>query len=373
MAAPVRVTLDPIHFPYMDYFEWFVFGLQVLHDAGEIEFRLQTTFTTPPFRLHAKAAPAVRRVFPRLMDALSRGSGAMLTGTVEAGGEKRRFVMDLADSPYLFQTDLLVETDVYFKAQCPVSFDPRGFPIAKDAFFPYHPDVLTYQSRIRPAMLGRPLSRTLVQRRNARILAHWREAGQGVKDTALFAYFGTDKPILHGPEGVVMSRFGALVAHPNEKRGLLVEEMRRRYLTRIDARVLNTDHASRRGAQIYDAAYPQVVGRAWHNINISGFRRSLPFRFIDSFLTGTSVPADELALRWYAPFEQGTEVFDLGPMGYEPADAVDWNRVWAVLDGLYNEPESIRTERRRHIQDRFERLWHPRAFARYVVQTSLPQ
>ncbi len=357
----------------MDYFEWFVFGLQLLHDAGEIEFRLQTTFTTPPFRLHAKAAPAVRRVFPRLMDALSRGSGAMLTGTVEAGGEKRRFVMDLADSPYLFQTDLLVETDVYFKAQCPVSFDPRGFPIAKDAFFPYHPDVLTYQSRIRPAMLGRPLSRTLVQRRNARILAHWREAGQGVKDTALFAYFGTDKPILHGPEGVVMSRFGALVAHPNEKRGLLVEEMRRRYLTRIDARVLNTDHASRRGAQIYDAAYPQVVGRAWHNINISGFRRSLPFRFIDSFLTGTSVPADELALRWYAPFEQGTEVFDLGPMGYEPADAVDWNRVWAVLDGLYNEPESIRTERRRHIQDRFERLWHPRAFARYVVQTSLPQ
>ncbi len=373
MPAPIRVTLDPIHFPYMDYFEWFVFGLQLLNDAGEIDFALRTTVTTPPFRLHAKAAPALRRVLPGLMDALSRGSGAILTGTVEAGGVKRRFVLDLGDSPYQFQMDLLLENDLYFKAQCPASFDARGFPIAKDAFVPYHPDVLTYQHKIQPAMLGRPLSRTLNQRRNGKILQQWRDAGRGKKDLALFAYFGTDKGFNSGPEGVVMQRFGDLVSHPNLKRGRLVEEMRRRYPQHIDARVLTTDRPERRGAKIADARYPEMVGRTWHNINISGFRRSLPFRFVDSFLTGACVPADELALRWYQPFELGTEVADLGPMGYEREDAVDWSRVWQVLDGLYNEPEAVRRERQAHIADRFDRLWHPQAFARYLVQACLPQ
>lgn len=372
MPRPVRVTLDPIHFPYMDYFEWLVFGLQLLHDAGEIEFKLQTTATTPPFRLHAKAAPAMRRVLPGLMDALSRGSGAILTGSLETGGEKRRFLVDLADSPYMFQVDALLETDVYFKVQCPATLDPRGFPIARDAFVPYHPDVLTYQNRIHPAMLGRPLSRTLNQRQNARILERWQAAGHGVKDVALFAYFGTDKGLTHGPEGVVMQRFGDRVSHPNLKRGRLVEELRRRYPTQCDARVLTTEHASRRGPQISDARYPETVGRAWHNINISGFRRSLPFRFVDSFLTGAAVPADELALRWYEPFEMGTEVIDLGPMGYEREDAVDWDHVWRVLDALYDEPLAVRKERQAHIAARFERYWHPRAFARYVVQTCMP-
>ena len=373
MSRPIRVTLDPIHFPYMDYFEWFIFGLQWLHDAGEIEFTLRTTTTTPPFRLHAKAAPAVRRVFPGLMDALSRGSGAILTGQVEVAGKKQRFVLDLADSPYLFQVDLLLENYLYFKAQCPTTFDARGFPIAVDAFVPYHPDVLSYQHRIRPAMLGRPLSRTLNQRQNNRILESWRQAGRGVKDLALFAYFGTDTGLNHGPEGVVMQRFGDKVSHPNLKRGLLVEGMRARYPRQADARILTTEHAARRGVKISDARYPQAVGRTWHNINISGFRRSLPFRFIDSFLTGASVPADALALRWYEPFEMGTEVTDLGPLGYEREDAVDWPHVWQTLDRLHDEPLAVRQERQARINERFERFWHPRSFARYLVTACLPE
>ena len=372
MPRPVRVTLDPIHFPYMDYFEWLVFGLQLLHDAGEIEFRLQTTTTTPPFQLHPKLGPALRRVVPGLMDALSRGSGAILTGAVQVADQKRRFVLDLGDSPYNFQVEQLLETDVYFKAQCPLTFDPRGFPIAADAFVPYHPDVLSYQARIHPAMLGRPLSRTLRQTPNARVLEQWLAAGRATKDLALFAYFGSDVGLSHGPEGVVMQRFGARVAHPNQKRGRLVAEMRKRYPRDCDARILATAHDDRRGAKISDARYPAMVGRVWHNINISGFRRSLPFRFVDSFLVGATVPADTLALRWYAPFEMGTEVIELGDMGYEREDAVDWSRVWRVLDGLYSEPLAVRRERQRHIAARFEQLWHPRAFARYVVATCMP-
>ena len=191
---------------------------------------------------------------------------------------------------------------------------------------------------------------------------------------AYAAQFSSDKiDWVGGPERIVLERFAERTAHPNPKRGLLVEGLRQRYPAGqgVDARILNTDSAARRGPKLGDDDYPAVVGRAWHNINISGFRRSLPFRFIDSFLVGASVPSDEIALRWYAPFDMTNEVIDLGPMGYELDGSVDWQRVWTVFDGLMSEPPNRRDERRQHIVQRFETLWHPRAFARYVVDQCL--
>ncbi len=374
MGSAVRVILEDIHFPLMEYYDWLATGLWMLQDDGQIEAEVRTTRTTLPFQTHRKSFAAFRKVLPGVAAALARGTSSLITGRVEAGGKSVSFVFDIGDSPYAFQTDLLLEKDLYFKAQCPASFDPRGFPIARDAWFPYHPDVITYQDRIRPAMLGRPLSRTLNKRQNAQILQRWRDRAKGSKDLNLFAFFGSDKiDWVGGPERIVLERFADRTAHPNPKRGLLVEGLRQRYPAGqgVDARILNTDSAARRGPKLGDDDYPAVVGRAWHNINISGFRRSLPFRFIDSFLVGASVPSDEIALRWYAPFDMTNEVIDLGPMGYELDRSVDWPRVWTVFDGLMSEPPNRRDERRQHIVQRFETLWHPRAFARYVVDQCL--
>ena len=372
MTAPIRLILDDIHFPLMEYYDWLATGLWMLQERGEIEVEIRTTRTTAPFQLHSKAYPALRKAFPKLTAALARGVSGIILGHLEAGVKKVTFAYDVSDSPYAIQPDLLLERDLYFKAQCPSSFDPRGFPMARGAFVPYHPDVLTYQDRIIPTMLGRPLSRTLSRRGNAQVLHKWLELLQTPKDVNLFAFFGTDRGTgMGGPEQVVLNRFAGLVEHPNPKRGLLVEGLRQRYTTGVDARILDTTHPARRGAKMSDDEFPFAVGRTWHNINVSGLRRSLPFRFVDSFLVGAAVPTDELAVRWYAPFEPGTDVIDLGPMGYELEQNVDWPRIWQAFDGLMTESQATREDRRRRIAERFQRLWHPQALARHVVDSCL--
>ncbi len=372
MAAPIRLILEDIHFPLMEYYDWLATGLWMLQEQGQLEVEIRTTRTTAPFQLHNKAYPALRKAFPKLTAALARGISGIILGHLEAGGKKVTFAYDVGDSPYAFQTDLLLERDLYFKAQCPQSFDPRGFPMARGAFVPYHPDVLAYQDRIVPTMLGRPLSRTLSRRGNAQVLHKWLDLLQTTKDVNLFAFFGTDRGTgMGGPEQVVLDRFAGLVEHPNPKRGLLVEGLRQRYPSGVDARILDTTHPSRRGAKMGDSEFPFAVGHTWHNINVSGFRRSLPFRFVDSFLVGAAVPTDEMAVRWYAPFEPGTDVIDLGPMGYELDQNVDWPRIWQVFDGLMAESQATREDRRRRIAERFQRLWHPQALARHVVDSCL--
>ena len=247
-------------------------------------------------------------------------------------------------------------------------FEPAGFPIAEGARYPYHPDVLTYQDRIRPAMLGRPLSRRLHRGDNAKILAGWEKRAEAGKNNALLAYFGTDAAEMAGPEGVVMKRFAGLVDHPNEKRGKVVDLLRRAHAAHSDARIVRSQTPSRVGPPLPDASFNELVGCSWHNVNVSGFRRSAPFRFIDAFLVGASVPTDEMAVRWYAPWQEGVEVIDLGKMGYELEGNVDWDHIGGVFDRLASEPDHARRERQAAVLDAYRRQWQPSAFARYLVQ-----
>lgn len=368
-GAKPHITLHDIHFTGMEYFDWLATGLHLLAEAGQLDFTPQTTATTQPFLLHPRLLPAAYRLAPRLMAALGRGWNTIITGTFEQGGKTLRFVFDASDSPYFFLTDLLAEYDLYFKCQCPTAFAPAGFPIADGVFVPWHPDVLQYQQKIRPAMLGRPLSRRLHLRDNLRVLQNWQAQGRGPKDLPFFAYFGTDKqPPRTGPEGVLQLRFGERIGHPNPKRGVLVEGLRSRYGANADARIITSDVAARRGPKLSDATFSAQAARSWHNLNVSGFRRSLPFRFCDSFLLRACVPTDALAVRWYEPLEAGTEYVDLGALGYEPDAAVDWTRVWTLLDQLASESDAQRADRATRIAQRFDQLWHPQAFASYVVK-----
>ncbi len=367
--AKIRVVLDDLHFSGMHYFDWLATGLWTLEDRGEIEADVRVTATTSLFRQHPKLAPAGRRFAPNLMRSLERGWHTIITGKVTDGTRSTSFVMDAGDSPYAFDTSLLVSTDLYFKAQLPTTLDPTGFPIAEGARYPYHPDVLTYRDRIRPAMLGRPLSRRLHRRENAKVLAGWEQRAQARKDNPLLAYFGTDSGVAGGPEAEVMSRFAGLVEHPNVKRGKLVDLLQSRHPGQSDARVLQSKIAGRVRPPLPDATFNDLVGRSWHNINVSGFRRSAPFRFIDAFLVGASVPTDEMAVRWYEPWLEGVEIIDLGKMGYELDAAVDWERIATVLDGLARESEATRRERQQAVLAAYRRNWQPSAFARYLVRT----
>lgn len=50
------------------------------------------------------------------------------------------------------------------------------------------------------------------------------------------------------------------------------------------------------------------------NLNISGYRMSVPNCFIESFMVGTAIMTDELFVKWYKPFDK--EVFETIGMSY---------------------------------------------------------
>ena len=99
-----------------------------------------------------------------------------------------------------------------------------------------------------------------------------------------------------------------------------------------------------------------------YNYNVSGYRLSIPNRFMESFIVGTAIITDQLAVKWYLPFEQ--EVVETVEMGYLPLNKIDWNK---VKEDLINLPDIAKD----NILSLYEKKWAPAPVARYMVQTIL--
>ena len=89
---------------------------------------------------------------------------------------------------------------------------------------------------------------------------------------------------------------------------------------------------------------------------------SIPNRFMESFIVGTAIITDKLAVKWYLPFEQ--EVVETVEMGYLPLNQVDWNKAKEDLVNLPN----ISKE---NVLKQYEKKWAPMPVARYLVSTIL--
>ena len=93
---------------------------------------------------------------------------------------------------------------------------------------------------------------------------------------------------------------------------------------------------------------------------MSGYRKSIPNRFIESFIVDTAIMTDELSIRWYLPFDD--EVRETVEMGYLRDCDVDWAQVERDIRGL--RPEADLAAR---VRDAYERKWSPEAVARYML------
>ena len=370
MPRRPSVLLRGVHYSYQHYFDYLATGLRLLAEAGEIEFRLHVSAGAKLARVHRRLPGLVKRVAPALDRRLSRGSSACVPGEIRFGDRTVRFAYDVGDSPFGFHLPLLSASDLYFKCQHPVAIVEEGFPLSSRVRVPFAPDVLVARDKIRPAMLGRPLSRTLDLRRNLDMLDRWRQFADSPRRTWLIAFFGTDTPPSESQapgEALLMRQHAGQVSHPNYKRGEMVSWLRDRFDGTVDARIINTNDPSRRGPGIGDPGYPAFLASGMFNVNITGFRRSLPFRFIDSFLVGAGVLTDELAVKWYQPFEKDVEVTNLGRLGYELDADAEWTRAKAVIEAIAADAAAHHARVKPAILDRFERYWHPAAFARYIV------
>lgn len=380
------------------YFQWFLLGFYQLDREGAIDFEVSCPIVERPF-LWSQSKLAQRIGHRLLREYRKRWEDSyQLMGVIQLpDGRIRRFCIDAADSPFLFERQCLEEQDCYFKMQCPVQFDEQGFRISKNVIVPWcehrhedmalksnvrgkrkrFPDLLVYSQKIRPLMIG---PRRLSFGNNFKSLQKGYEnyvsAYLAQKNKRIMCYFGNaEGPQLERDvsidtmdwdwEADIMSAYRGVLEHPNVKRARIADLIAS--IDNCDARVISRGAADSSNS-VKDTAkivpleeFCSFVAQFQYNTNISGYRLSIPNRFIESFMVGTAIITDKCSVRWYLPFDT-CEVLETERMGYEMDADVDWSRVLRDLQDVpISDPAAIRAA--------FERKWRPDVVARYIVDT----
>ena len=377
------------------YYEWFLLGFYQLQDAGEITLRFHT-----PLLSKLLTYPNTKfgyRVLNHFQRKFEKDTYNMTGYVVFPDGTKKKFTIDSSDAPYSFHEKLLKETDAYFKIQYPCEIENKTFHLTPDVEIPWvdseHVDgsgkVLTsrgerkkiqnlaqYLHKIHPLMLGpRCLSIGSVGLSKQALTdgyENYLNSRTVSKSKKIMCYFGNalgPKPeTVENPdylwEGDVLGYFKERISHPNEKRAVAADSIAE--LDDSDARVISRAYADsgldrNESLVIPLSEFCAHVAKFQYNFNVSGYCKSIPNRFIESFMVGTAIMTDKLCVKWYLPFDSD-EVVETVEMGYLPMEKVDWETFRSDL-------KALPAAHPNRIIDDFNQKWHPKAVARYILDT----
>lgn len=381
----------------ISYYQWFIYGFMLLAKDGTIRLKFnvplsQWILTKNHFTFFVRCYNKLKHKVGKNVEIKSKG---YLKGYIIDRNIKRTFCIDSADSPNMFSGKLLKEIDVYFKMQCPKHFDKRGFKLG-NVFLPYFdcefenpndigkqkakrklcPEVFKYTQKIKPLMvavrsMGCTCSFNQLNSTYKNLLSS-RNIDQTEK---AMCYFGNSK----GPkptngilepdydwEADILGYYGSQINHPNEKRAKIAEIMKS-LGDGYDARIINngnsdTGEVSNKSLIIPLKDFSKHIAKFKYNINISGYRMSIPARFIDSFICGTAIATDNLEVKWYHPF--GNEVYEIGEMGYLPDKDINYDEIKEKL-------KNLRYVSRNYVIEQYEEYYSPIACTKYMINTIL--
>lgn len=369
------------------YYQWFLLGFHELRREGKINLKVRVSLSDWWF------SNLYRDKLGRILH-LKRDK-FNLNGYVRyPDNTKKYFCIDSQDSPFLIHSEDLQQVDCYFKMQCPTDLEKDYFPLTPHIHIPWmdhaHKDdsIKGYEPRgerklcagfsqnrkkIRPLMVGpRHLCAGISYFDLKRGYKHYIRGRKIQKTKKLMCYFGNAK----GPkpeanvttpdynwEPDIMGYYGDLISHPNEKRAraaTIIKTMGRDYDARIITDVdSNGNVKQNKGYVVPLKDFCEYVADFQYNLNVSGYRLSIPNRFIESFMVGTAIVTDKLAVRWYLPFDKD-EVIETVEMGYKKNEDVDWA---TCEDDLKNLPDSNPEK----IIECFEKKWAPKKVAEYIL------
>lgn len=376
-------------------FQVFILGLYELEHLGEIKLKFRCEWL---FRLSTMMPdlPHIGGVFNQLA-VHTRKESFLMEGYIEKDGIKYTFCIDRNDTPWCLDGDALRNRDIYFKMQCPISIDEKkGFRLAENVYIPYcdykhvdekiairaHgeriplPDLGKYKHKVKPIIVG---FRCLADGNSYKALKRgYEEYHKNTHIPAqkkLMCYFGDDEghlpSVLSGPPDLdygtdIMSLY-PILDHPNHKRGIIskiIGKLGKGYDARLirhhDLKTGKVETHSDLIVPIRD--FCEHISQFEYNCNISGHKLSVPNRFSESFITGTGIVTDKLAIKWYLPFDE--EVVELDEIGYLPLDSINWEKV-------ENEIVSLPPVSKEKITALYEKKWAPIPVARYLVTTVL--
>lgn len=380
------------------YYQWFVYGLMLLAKRGNINLRFDVPLSQKVLVVNNTVflVRCVNKLHALLCKQVEHKKKAYLRGYVENGEKGRRtFCIDSADSPMMFNGKLLKTVDAYFKIQCPKEISVKGFKLG-NVYVPFFdsefenpadegkqkaprklcPEVFEYKDKIKPLLLAvRSMGRTCSFKELDAAYKNLLSARSIKQTEKAMCYFGNaagpvPSEYVNEPdwdwESDIMGWFGDKVSHPNEKRAKvadILESLGEGY----DARIINRGNSDTGVATHQELVVPlkefsKHVAKFQYNINVSGYRMSIPARFIDSFICGTAIATDNLHVKWYHPF--GNEVTEIGEMGYLPDDEVDYGSIKEKL-------KNLKPVNKEYIIGQYERYWAPEPVAQYIVNTVL--
>lgn len=372
------------------YFQWFLLGFYQLEEKEKIDLKFKLPLSS--FLLTKLSNDFSIRVADKLRRAFEKDSYNMDGYIVyrENGKKvKKTFSIDSADAPYLFDKEKLDKSNVYFKMQCPLDLDKDGFALTERIVIPWldhnHVDknlkltdrgtrraIRIDKEKIKPLMLGpRQLSRGNSYQKLQRGYNNYIKEQEKNKSKKLMCYFGNalGPKVEKNPipdfdwEGDIMGYFKDEISHPNEKRAKVAEIISK--IDDCDARVISNKNADSRIVERAELIIPldrfckHIAQFKW-NVNVSGYRMSIPNRFIESFMVGTGIVTDKLAVKWYKPFNE--EVYETVPMGYLPMSQVDWSKFEFDMKHL----PRLNSEK---VVEAFEGKWAPMVVAQYIIDT----
>lgn len=373
------------------YYQWFLLGFYELKREGIIEFEVNiplkekiTNFFPNNF---------ISRCLKYLFRDELREENYNLGGVIRfPDGKVANFCIDCMDSPMIYCYEDLKRVDCYFKMQCPKDLEADDFALTDDVHCPWTDssygddthswrksigDFHKYSHKIMPLMVG---PRRLSYSSNYRCMKKAYNNSiiniNSQKSKFLMSYFGNSKgpipkavvnsPIDWNEEAQIMWKYGKYLNHPNEKR-LRASKYISEYKEKVtDARVINNGNSDAGVSSVNSQFIPydnftEHVSHFCYNFNVSGYRMSIPNRFIESFMVGTAIFTDRLSVKWYKPFS-ADEVQETVKMGYLPIDEVDW-------DKFNSDIRNLQVPNKDKIVSDFYEKWSPVAVARYIIST----
>lgn len=378
-----KVIINSLPIRNRAYFEWVYTGLQILHESGEIELIQEGSSWDRMLRKEPRIYGKLESYFPNLCKLIFPVDQFSMFGRVEMGGKQARFAYDVTDSPFTYALAHLELADVYFKTQCPIEIEPEGYELSSTIRVPYHPLVVESKSKIVPAMSTGAITNTFNLKRNLKLLEQNLSLPVDSKSIRIFASFGGDKgpppwnveddaPAPHNfrNERSIVTIYGDAIQHPNEKRAEIVRILRKWGKSDVDARIWSSKDPEIQGDALKWPDYLKTVSQSVFNVNVSGFRRSLPFRFLDSFQMGCGIATDTIGTRWYREFDSEIECVEYGDLGYEAKANVDLESIEANLQEIYDQVD-LSQNRTDEIREMFREKWHPHPLAKYFVESCL--
>ncbi len=369
-----KIVITHVPARYMGYHRYLILGFYELKKQGKIKFSIRPTniisaLLYREFRFYY----FVKKYCPFLLR--SKKNSLTLNGYLTDGNKKIFFVYDNDDTPYYFSIKELEKVDFYFKAQCPITIEADGFEIAPGRKIKYQPEALRYKSKIYPAMLA-PLYNCNNIFSYQKLLKQYKSMlhVSMPKEKILMTYFGNARgpvpiehpsPDLFHNEAQLLGHFKGKVSHPNEKRALaskIIESLGANYDARVIDDGFRDENKQLKNQHLFIplATYNEHISTFKYNLNIAGYRTSIPYRFVQSFAVGTAILTDKLKVKWYKPFNK--EVVETVEMGYQLMEEVDWE---AFKETIRNLPDITYDE----VLKEFNNKWTPAAFAGYIVET----